>query len=183
MSVEAQSALARYDPLRFGFQQEAMDSGLSYEALTQAWRSQAIGKEARMRALFGAMALSEPTHAGLYAKACALREQIVKGFKEAFAHVDFIVTPTTTGLPPKAGVAVDVQEEWSQDMLSVGASLAGICAVSAPWESFEHESLRVPLGIQFMAAWHQEDKLLSALCEWERAAVFEDHSVLTFIQA
>lgn len=180
VSVEAQSALARYDPLRFGFQDEAMASGLSYEALTQAWRSRAIGKEARTRALFGALALSEPTHAGLYAKACALRERIVQGFKEAFAHVDFIVTPTTTGLPPKAGVPVDVQEEWSQDMLSVGASLAGICAVSAPWASFEHESMRVPLGVQFMAGWHQEDALLGAMCQWETHGLFKEHGARTF---
>ena len=183
VSVEAQSALARYDPLRFGFQEEAMASGMSYEALAQAWRSQAIGKEARTRALFGALALSEPTHAGLYAKACALRERIVEGFQDAFAQVDFIVTPTTTGLPPKAGVAVDVQEEWSQDMLSVGASLAGICAVSAPWASFQHEDLRVPLGIQCMAAWHREDALLGALCQWEKHGLFEDRGVGTFVQA
>lgn len=182
VSVEAQSALARYDPLRFGFQEEALASGMSYEALTQAWRSQAIGKEARTRALFGALALSEPTHAGLYAKACALRERIVQGFQDAFAHVDFIVTPTTTGLPPRAGVPVAVQEEWSQDMLSVGASLAGICAVSAPWASFEHEGLRIPLGVQCMAAWHQEDALLGALCQWEKHGLFEDHSVLTLVK-
>ena len=176
--MEAQSALARYDPLRFGFQDEAMASGMSYEDLTRAWRSHAIGKEARLRALFGALALSEPTHAGLYAKACALRERIVYGFQEAFRHVDFIVTPTTTGLPPKADKAVDVQEEWSQDMLSVGASLAGICAVSAPWASFLHEGLRIPLGIQFMAAWHQDDALLGALRQWEQYGLFENHGVL-----
>ena len=180
VSVEAQSALARYDPLRFGFQDESIASGLSYEALTQAWRSQAIGKEARLRALFGALALSEPTQAGLYAKACALRERIVEEFKTAFLGVDFIVTPTTTGLPPRIGISVDVQEEWSQDMLSVGASLAGICAVSAPWASFEHDGLRIPLGIQCMASWHREDALLAALSQWEQHAVFEDHSVLSF---
>ena len=160
-----------------------MASGMSYEALAQAWRSQAIGKEARTRALFGALALSEPTHAGLYAKACALRERIVEGFQDAFAHVDFIVTPTTTGLPPRVGVPVDVQEEWSQDMLSVGASLAGICAVSAPWASFEHEGLRIPLGVQCMAAWHREDALLGALCQWEKHGLFEDRGVGTFVQA
>lgn len=176
--VESQSALARYDPLRFGFQDAAMASGLSYEALTLSWRNQAIGKEARMRALLGAMALSEPIQAGLYAKACVLRERIVAGFQDAFGHVDFIVTPTTTGLPPKWGTPVDVREEWSQDMLSVGASLAGCCAISAPWAQFAHEGMSIPLGIQFMAAWHRDDALLSVLRQWETHQFFEDCSVL-----
>lgn len=179
VSVEAQSSLARYDPLRFGFEQEALDTGLSYEMVSTMWRTEAIGQEARQRALFGALLLSDEQSPSLYAQVVALRKEITKGFAQAFEQVDFLVTPTTIGLPPSMTKQISVQEEWSQDMLSVGASLAGICAVSAPWSSFEKDGLWVPQGIQFMASWHAEDALLGALWQWEAHGLFEDHSVLS----
>lgn len=155
-SCEAQSSLARYDPARLGWQAEAR-SASSWEGACRQGRSELMGREAKMRALMGAMALSEPSRGSLYAKACGLRAALCARWALAFESLDLVACPTCPGPAPWAGAPMSEELEWAQDRLAIPASLGGICALSAPWAK---RSDGFDMGIQLCAPWHAEHRLL-----------------------
>lgn len=159
---EAQSSLARYDPVRLGWEEEA-SSWPDWESSAVAARQELIGREPRLRALLGAMALGEASRQSLYAKACGLRRELALQWSAAFALVDVVASPATAGPPPLAGSAMPEEMEWAQDRLTIPASLGGICAASAPWGK---RSDGFDMGIQLCAPWHAEQRLLGWMLAW-----------------
>jgi aspartyl-tRNA(Asn)/glutamyl-tRNA(Gln) amidotransferase subunit A len=154
-SAEALSSLARMDALRLGF--EAQGSG-SWEEAFASGRTALIGREARMRILAGAHALAQGSRESLYARALGLRREAAEGHAGAFAQFDLILSPTAPFAAPPLDGGLDARAEWAADALTIPASLAGACALSAPWGAFADGS---PMGFQLTAAWHGEERLLS----------------------
>lgn len=156
-STEALSSLARMDPLRLGFEDEGSRFS-SWEQACLAGRESLIGKEARMRILVGAHVLSQSSRASLYAKALCLRQTLAEAYALAFESFDLILSPTAPARAPMLGAKQSAAEEWAADALAIPASLAGICALSAPWAAFDDGA---PMGMQLAAPWHAEERLLS----------------------
>jgi aspartyl-tRNA(Asn)/glutamyl-tRNA(Gln) amidotransferase subunit A len=160
---EAQSSLAKYDPSRLGWESEA-ETWPDWESSAIAARKALIGREPRLRALLGAMALGESSRQNLYAKACGLRRELALQWGEVFGKVDVVASPTTASPAPIAGAPMSEEHEWAQDRLTIPASLGGICAASAPWarRSDGHD-----MGIQLCAPWHGEKALLGWMMAWK----------------
>ena len=156
-STEALSSLARMDPLRLGFEAEGSRFE-SWEHAAAAGREALIGREARLRILVGAHVLSQESRSSLYAKALGLRRGLAEAYGRAFESVDLVLSPTAPGRAPMLGSAQDAASEWAADALAIPASLAGICALSAPWAFFDDGA---PMGMQLAAPWHAEERLLS----------------------
>lgn len=81
--------------------------------------------------------------------------------KRGPAQVDFLLSPTAPTFPPNLG---DVQQQssvdvYTNDILTVPASLAGLPAVSVP--ILAAESGRYPAGLQLIAQYWDDQRLLS----------------------
>lgn len=141
--AEASSNLGRYDGIRYGTRS---DSDKDYYANT---RSEGFGEEVKRRIILGNYNLSSDSYKNHFLKAKLLRRALKQQFDEVFNQpnyvtgsdpnangVDFLLTPTTVGQAPTIE-DYDAQSSthgYTQDVLTIPASLAGIPAISFPWE-------------------------------------------------
>jgi aspartyl-tRNA(Asn)/glutamyl-tRNA(Gln) amidotransferase subunit A len=91
-----------------------------------------------------------------------VRQTISKDFEKAFAEVDAILTPTTTGPAFKIGEkANDPLALYLEDIFTVPANIVGIPAISIPSGKVNSGDVELPLGIQIMAPHSAENILFS----------------------
>ncbi len=155
-TAEASSNLARYDGVRYGYRSE---NATDLQSLYTASRSEGFGKEVKRRIMLGTYALSSGYYDAYYLKALKGRTLIMEDFKEAFAQVDAIVTPTTTTTAFKLGEMVnDPLQMYMSDLLTISANLAGIPAVSTP---VGKDSQGLPMGLQIMGNHFSEEMILN----------------------
>ena len=156
--AETSANLARYDGIRYGFSKEA-------ERLIEVYtksRGEGFGKEVRRRILLGTYVLSAGYYDAYYNKANAVRRMITDEFISAFKEVDVIATPTTTSPAFKIGeMTSDPIKMYLEDIFTVPANIAGLPGISVPSGSVVREGVKLPIGIQFMAAPFAEDRLFA----------------------
>lgn len=153
--AEVSSNLSRYDGQRYGFSYEdAKDLDESY---TKS-RGQGFGREAKRRIMVGTYVLSSGYYDAYYKKAQTVRTKLINEFNDTFKNVDFLLGPTAPTTAFKVGEnASDPLQMYLADVMTVGASLAGIPAVSIPAGMSEG----LPVGVQLMAAQCRDRELLS----------------------
>ncbi len=155
-SAEISSNMARFDGLRYGYRAE------EYEDLDELFtrsRSQGLGDEVKRRIMIGTHLLSSGGQKEIYERALKTRTLIIQDFHRAFEKYDLILSPTTSEVAFKFG-------EKSQDpvamhrsgSLSVGANLAGLCAISVPAGNVEG----LPIGMQFIGDRYKEANIIKA---------------------
>lgn len=153
--AEASSNLARYDGVRYGIRHADTDLVTMYEST----RDQGFGDEVKRRILLGTHALSAGYYDAYYLTAQKVRTLIRRDFEEAFAKVDYIVTPTT---PDQAFVFGERDEDpirmYLGDIFTATANLAGIPGLSMPIGV--HDSL--PVGLQWLGPASHDLSLLGA---------------------
>lgn len=167
-TAEAASNLSRFDGLRYGLSDENVHD--SAADLISENRTTGFGFEVQRRLLLGNYTLSSES-GNHYLRATEVRQKLVEEFNLVFSasnHLvtgptgdcDILISPTATGPAP----SVEEYEEktdknfltgYLNDVLTVPASLAGIPAISLPYEN--------GLGIQIMAQ-HGDDKRLLEVC-------------------
>ncbi len=158
MPAEVSSNLARFDGVKYGLH---VDGNNLLEDYLKT-RGQGFGKEVRRRILIGTYVLSAGYHDAYYNKALILRQKIKEDFDKAFAEVDAIVTPTTTGPAFKIGEkSNDPLSLYLEDVFTVPANIVGIPAISIPSGKVEKEGKTLPLGLQIMAPHNCEEVLFS----------------------
>lgn len=158
MPAEASSNLARFDGVRFGLHVDGANLLEDY----MKTKGQGFGKETRRRILIGTYVLSAGYHDAYYNKALQVRQTISKDFANAFAEVDAILTPTTTGPAFKIGEkANDPLALYLEDIFTVPANIVGIPAISIPSGKVNSGGVELPLGIQIMAPHSAENILFS----------------------
>jgi aspartyl-tRNA(Asn)/glutamyl-tRNA(Gln) amidotransferase subunit A len=158
MPAEASSNLARFDGVRFGLHVDGANLLEDY----MKTKGQGFGKETRRRILIGTYVLSAGYHDAYYNKALQVRQTISKDFEKAFAEVDAILTPTTTGPAFKIGEkANDPLALYLEDIFTVPANIVGIPAISIPSGKVNSGDVELPLGIQIMAPHSAENILFS----------------------
>lgn len=180
--AEASSNLAKYDGVRYGNQQSnKINDGAVLYAGT---RGQGLGQEVRRRILLGAYSLSAAAIDNYFIQAQKVRRLVQEDFDRVFtlpnpllehsadaqkaAGVDIFISPTAPTLPPKlAAVASHSSvDSYSDDVLTVPASLAGLPALSVP-VSLEQRGPPVDcgpstVGVQIIAQYGDDDLLFDA---------------------
>lgn len=151
--AEISSNLMRYDGQRYGYSSKsASDLNESYESS----RSEGFGAEAKRRIMIGTYVLSSGYYDAYYKKAQTVRTKLINEFVKAFEEVDFLVSPTAPTTAFKIGEnAGDPLQMYLVDVMTVGASLVGIPAVSLPIGSADG----LPVGLQIMS-FQKNDKAL-----------------------
>lgn len=164
--AEASSNLARYDGIRYGTR---ADNDRNHYSAT---RSQGFGDEVKRRIMLGNYNLNSDAYQNHFIRAQQLRAGLKEQFNQVFNQpnvttntekveegVDFLLTPTTVGQAPtmKEFEAQTSAENFIQDVLTIPASLAGIPAISFPWD-FEGEKV----GLQLMGQYGDDKGVLDA---------------------
>jgi len=155
-AAEAASNLARYDGLRYGHSpSEAKDAERfsSTQALYTRARDEGFGIEVQRRILTGTFVLSQAAYDAYYLKAAQIRSLVQQDFHRAFSLVDVLLTPTSTQMPPPLDEPqVDAIADYSNDVMTIPASLVGLPALSLPITS--------TAGVQLIADRLAESTLL-----------------------
>ncbi|MBM3897748.1 MAG: Asp-tRNA(Asn)/Glu-tRNA(Gln) amidotransferase subunit GatA [Thaumarchaeota archaeon] len=154
---EASSNLARYDGLRYGFQDSS--GARDWSTLFSKDRKAGFGFEVKKRIMLGTFALSAGYFDAYYVKAQKVRNLIIQDFHNTFKKFDVLIGPTMPTTAFKLGEkTVDPLAMYMSDCNTVPANLAGIPAISVPCGS----SNGLPIGLQIMAAPLEEGKMLNA---------------------
>ena len=122
-------------------------------------RSEGFGEEVKRRIMLGTFVLSAGYYDAYYAKAQKARRLIKEKMDEILSQYDFIITPTTPTPAFNIGEQItDPVVMYLADIFTVGASLAGLPAISIP-SGVNSENL--PLGIQIIGNRFKEENLLA----------------------
>jgi aspartyl-tRNA(Asn)/glutamyl-tRNA(Gln) amidotransferase subunit A len=163
-TAEASSNLARYDGVHFGHRAEKYEGLIDQVSKS---RGEGFGVEVKRRIMLGTYALSSGYRDAYYLKALKVRRLIREDFDRAFAECDVIAGPTSPGVAFPIGERVsDPLAMYLADIYTISANLAGITGISVPC-GFSRAGL--PIGLQFLAAPLEEEKLLRAARVYERA--------------
>lgn len=162
---EVSSNLARYDGIRYGLSSSAESLGQVYNK-TRAW---GFGDEVKRRVMLGTYVLSAGYYDAYYLKAQKVRQIIKQDFKKAFEKVDIIIGPTTPTPAFKLGEkGDDPLKMYMADSYTVAVNLAGLPAISLPAGFVELENKKLPVGMQIIGRWHEDEKMLMAAEEIEK---------------
>lgn len=162
---EASSNLARYDGVRFGYR--ATDTE-TIDELYERSRSEGFGDEVKRRIMLGTYCLSAGFYDAYYQRARKVRTLVAQDFEKAFSEVDCLAWPTTPTSAFEVGShTTDPTDMYLQDIFTVPVNLAGIPAISIP---FDNCQTGLPLGLTIAAPKMHDDKLLGMAETIHRAA-------------
>ncbi|MDQ7013842.1 MAG: Asp-tRNA(Asn)/Glu-tRNA(Gln) amidotransferase subunit GatA [Planctomycetota bacterium] len=162
-TAEAGSNLARYDGVRYGFRAE-LPRDATLEAMYTRTRTEGFGREVQRRIMLGTHVLTSGYHDAYYLTALKARRRIAEDFAAAFsAGCDAVCTPTTPGPAFALGAKLsNPLSMYAEDVYTVGASLAGLPAVSVPAGVVESAGARLPIGLQLIGRAWGEARLIDA---------------------
>lgn len=167
--AECSSNLSRYDGVRFGYRCE--DPKDLYDLYTRS-RSEGFGQEVKRRILIGTHVLSAGYYDAYYRKAQQLRHLIIDDFKQAFAKVDVIMSPTTPTTAFKLGEKFnDPVSMYLSDIFTLPVNLAGLPAISIP-AGFVNQ---LPIGLQIIGADFAEAKILNVAHQYQKVTDWHQH--------
>jgi aspartyl-tRNA(Asn)/glutamyl-tRNA(Gln) amidotransferase subunit A len=172
---EVSSNMARFDGIRFGQSvgAESEKTGADYTLWDIYFKTRSIylGKEVKRRIMLGTYALSAGYYDQYYLKAQKVRALIKKEFEEAFKKVDLILGPTSPTPAFKIGEkSEDPLEMYLADIYTVPANIAGLPAISVPCGTIEDNGKNLPVGLQLMGKWFDEETILNAAYIFEQSA-------------
>lgn len=164
---ELSSNLARFDGIRYGLSVNDEENSLGNPGtLLETYldsRRVGLGPEAKRRIMMGTYTLSAGYYDAYYKKAFAVRELLRQDFRQAFAKVDLIFSPTTPGPAFKLGTKTDDPlQMYLEDIYTVTANLVGVPALSFPMGTISEEGKELPIGGQLMGRWFDEQVVLDA---------------------
>ncbi|MBD3747996.1 MAG: Asp-tRNA(Asn)/Glu-tRNA(Gln) amidotransferase subunit GatA [Sphingobacteriales bacterium] len=155
-TAEASSNLARYDGVHYGYRSnESKDLISTYKKS----RSEGFGDEVKRRIMLGTFVLSAGYYDAYYSRAQKVRRLIKEKMDKILEDFDFIITPTTPTPAFNIGEQItDPVVMYLADIFTVGASLAGLPAISIPSGK---NSEGLPLGLQVIGKRFNETALLA----------------------
>lgn len=175
MPCEVSSNLARFDGIRYGQSvgAESEKTGADYTLWDIYFKTRAkyLGKEVKRRVMLGTYALSAGYYDQYYLKAQKVRSLIKKEFEAAFQRVDLILGPTSPTPAFKIGEKTENPlEMYLADIYTVTANIVGVPAISVPCGTIEAEGKNIPVGMQLMGKWFDEETMLNAVYVYEQSA-------------
>lgn len=163
-SAEASSNLARFDGVHYG---RRVANPTDYINVYAGSRAEGFGDEVKRRIMLGTFALSSGYYDAYYLRALKVRTLIRDEMLAALRECDVLVSPTSPVPPFKLGErTADPLTMYLADIYTLGASLAGLPAISIPC-GFTPAGL--PVGVQFIAAHFAESTLLRLTHHYQQA--------------
>jgi aspartyl-tRNA(Asn)/glutamyl-tRNA(Gln) amidotransferase subunit A len=170
--AECSANLARFDGVRYG----PRIDGATVEAMMSATRRDGFGPEVTRRILLGTYALSAGYYDAFYGQAQKVRTMVSEDFKDAYAEVDVLVTPTSPTTAFAVGErADDPLAMYLSDICTIPSNLSGDPAVSVP-VGLDDDGL--PVGFQVLAPALGEGVMFRVAAEVERLSGFESRPAL-----
>ena len=164
--AEASSNLQRYDGIRYGLRVGDKNIDEIYEKT----RSEGFGDEVQRRIVVGTFVLSSGAYEDYYLRGLQVRRLIRNEYKKVLKEVDVLLTPTTPTPPFALGEKIsNPMEMYLSDILTVGANLAGLPAISVP-VGLSKQGL--PIGMQFTGFDFQEELLFRIAHQLEQFTQF-----------
>lgn len=161
MSAEVSSNMSRFDGIRYGYRTENYDSTKELFINT---RSEGFGEEVQRRIAMGTFYLASSNNQELYKKGLKVRDLISKEVNDVLSKYDFILTPTTTCLPPKIGAGKDdALSCYTGDTFNVPVNFAGLCSISVPVNK-----KKIGGSVQFIGKRFDDERLLNLASAFER---------------
>lgn len=128
-TAEASSNLARYDGIKYGYQEK----GNNINKLISDTRSHGFGQEVKRRILLGTYVLSAGYYDAFYTRAQKIRRLIQDETKSILKEHDYILLPTSPNIPFKIGEDnLQSTKLYYEDVFTVQANLSGHPAFSFP---------------------------------------------------
>jgi len=132
-------------------------------------RRYGLGREVKRRIMLGTYTLSAGYYDAYYIQAQKVRTLIKTDFENAFEKVDAILTPTTPTPAFKFGEkSQNPLEMYLADIFTITANIVGVPAVSVPAGKIKIDNKEMPVGIQFLGKWFDEENLLKIAHIWEK---------------
>ncbi len=157
--AEASTNLAKYCGLRYGSTLPLEGGGEYWEYFSKV-RGKYFGAEAKRRILLGTFVRMAGYCDKYYIQAQKVRQLLINDFKKAFREVDIIAAPTMPIIAPTFEEIKKLSplEEYSMDVLTVPANLAGLPQLSIPCG----KAKGMPVGLHLMADNGNDELLVQA---------------------
>jgi aspartyl-tRNA(Asn)/glutamyl-tRNA(Gln) amidotransferase subunit A len=163
--AEVSSNLARYDGQKYGY---SLDNAKDLEDSYSGTRDQGFGAEAKRRIMIGTYVLSSGYYDAYYKKAQTVRTKLINEYDAAFKQVDFLLGPTSPEVAFEIGAnSSDPLKMYLTDIMTVGANLSGVPAISIPAGLSDN----LPVGLQLIAPQRADRKLLVVASAAEKVLV------------
>ncbi len=143
--AEISSNLARYDGVRYGARST---EAKTLDDVYSVSREEGFVDENKRRIIIGSYVLSSGYFDAYYMKAQKARTLLINDFNAAFEKYDILIGPVAPDPAFKIGEnSDDPVKMYMADILTVPASLAGLPAISVP---YDNTSEGLPVGIQLI---------------------------------
>ena len=168
--AEASSNLGRFDGIRYGYRTK---NYANLKDIYKKSRSEGFGAEVKRRIILGTYVLSSGYYDAYYKKAQQVRTLVKKEFAKAFEKYDVILTPTS----PTVAFDLDSRssnplETYLADICTVSVNIAGLPGISIPCGV---DSQGMPIGMQLIGNYFEEEKLLNVAYTFEQATKFREN--------
>ena len=153
---EVASNMARYDGIQYGLRGQ----GGSTEDMFADGRARGFNDVVRGRILAGNYFLLKRHYEEYYGQALRIRRLVQQDFIKAWEEVDILLTPVPLTPPPLYSefCSLDNRSQTAtQDFCTQPVNLAGVPALTLP-VSLSSSSL--PLSVQLVAPWREDEQLL-----------------------
>ena len=168
---EAFSNLARFDGVRYGYQEPGCASLAEQSSLS---RAHGFGAEAKRRQMLGAWLLSSGVYEKYYLAAQKARTLITRDYAAAYEKVDVILMPASPRTAFKFGEMSDPTQMYLADLYTISINIAGNGGVSVPLGLGADSGL--PVSAQLVGPAFKDRDLLTFARAVERAAASADGS-------
>ena len=168
---EAFSNLARFDGVRYGYQEPGCASLAEQSSLS---RAHGFGAEAKRRQMLGAWLLSSGVYEKYYLAAQKARTLITRDYAAAYEKVDVILMPASPRTAFKFGEMSDPTQMYLADLYTISINIAGNGGVSVPLGLGADSGL--PVSAQLVGPAFKDRDLLTFACAVERGAASADGS-------
>ena len=165
---EAFSNLARFDGVRYGYQEPGCATLAEQSARS---RVHGFGPEAKRRQMLGAYLLSSGVYEKYYLAAQKVRTLITADYQRAFEQVDVLLMPASPTVAWEHGAISDPAELYLADVFTISSNIAGNCAISVPVCLGEQSGL--PIGAQLQGRAFGDAQLLTFARALERGCAME----------
>ncbi|MDO4797486.1 MAG: Asp-tRNA(Asn)/Glu-tRNA(Gln) amidotransferase subunit GatA [Coriobacteriales bacterium] len=152
---EAFSNLARFDGVRFGYQEPNCATLAEQTALS---RAHGFGSEAKRRQMLGAYLLAAGVYDKYYYPAQQVRTLITQDYRCAFERCDAIMLPTAPTTAWRFGEVSDPTQMYASDLFTISNNIAGNGGVSVPVGLGSQTGM--PVAAQLQGPAFQDRKLL-----------------------
>lgn len=165
--AEASSNLGRFDGIRYTYRAKDFKD---LKDLYKKTRSEGFGAEVKRRIILGTYVLSSGYYDAYYKKAQQVRTLVKQEFKKAFEKYDVILTPTSPIVAFDIGTkSSNPMEMYLSDICTVPVNIAGVPAISIPCGV---DSNNMPIGMQLIGNYFDEETILNAAYTYEQATNF-----------